>query len=77
VGISSSTDAPRHRSFAQIEPNRLIRQSPGLLVYGHLRPARLRLRLSCQDRRLRRLAEAQVPGRRDMSSTPQAREENQ
>jgi type IV secretory pathway TraG/TraD family ATPase VirD4 len=61
VGITSSTEAPRHRSLAPIDSIRQMRRGEGLLVYGHLRPARLRLRLSWRDRRLRRLAAAQAP----------------
>jgi type IV secretory pathway TraG/TraD family ATPase VirD4 len=56
VGITSSTEAPRHRSLAPTDSIRQMRRGQGLLVYGHLRPARLRLRLSWRDRGLRRLA---------------------
>jgi hypothetical protein len=61
VGITSSTEAPQRRSLAPIDSIRQMRRAEGLLVYGHLRPARLRLRLSWRDRRLRRLAAAQAP----------------
>jgi type IV secretory pathway TraG/TraD family ATPase VirD4 len=57
VGVTSSTEAPRHRSLAPIDSIRQLRRGQGLLVYGHLRPARLRLRLSWRDRRLLRLAD--------------------
>jgi type IV secretory pathway TraG/TraD family ATPase VirD4 len=56
VGVTSSTEAPRHRSLAPTDSIRQMRRGQGLLVYGHLRPARLRLRLSWRDRGLRRLA---------------------
>jgi hypothetical protein len=56
VGMSSSMEAPRQRSWAPIDSIRQMRRGQGLLVYGHLRPAPLRLRLSWRDRRLRRLA---------------------
>jgi type IV secretory pathway TraG/TraD family ATPase VirD4 len=56
VGVTSSTEAPRHRALAPIDSIRQMRRGHGLLVYGHLRPARLQLRLSWADRRLRRLA---------------------
>ena len=79
VGLTSSTtDAPRHLALAPIDSIRQMRRSHGLLVYGHLRPARLRLRLSWADRRLRRLAHPATPpepvrhdlGRREEDSEP-------
>jgi hypothetical protein len=41
--------------LAPIDSIRQMQQGKGLLVYGHLRPTRLRLRLSWEDRDLRRL----------------------
>jgi type IV secretion system protein VirD4 len=79
VGVTSSTtEAPRHHALAPVDSIRQMRRGHGLLVYGHLRPARLRLRLSWADRRLRRLAQPATPpepvgsglGSRDKDGVP-------
>jgi hypothetical protein len=72
LGNTSSTEAPRHRALAPVDSLRQMRRGEGLLVYGHLRPARLRLRLSWRDRGLRRLTRLhRSPGpREEASDTP-------
>jgi hypothetical protein len=52
----TSSKAPRHRSLAPIDSIPELRRDHGLVVYGHIRPARPRLRPSCRDRRLHHLA---------------------
>jgi hypothetical protein len=52
----TSSKAPRHRSLAPIDSIRELRRDHGLVVYGHLRPARVRLRPSCRDRGPQQLA---------------------
>ena len=75
VGVTSSTEAPRHRSLAPIDSIRQMRRGQGLLVYGHLQPARLRLRLSWRDRRLRRLAQISGAGQQRHFQCPEARQQ--
>jgi type IV secretory pathway TraG/TraD family ATPase VirD4 len=56
----SDPDAPiRRRPLAPADELRQIEPEHGLLIYGALRPAMLKLRLYFNDRRLRQLAAPQ------------------
>jgi type IV secretion system protein VirD4 len=59
-GRRSTTKSVAHRTLAPANVLREMRPGRGLLVYGHIPPARITLRPSFNDRHLRRLA-AGVP----------------
>jgi type IV secretion system protein VirD4 len=56
-GRRSTTESVAFRSLAPANALREMRPGRGLLVYGHLAPARVELRPWFRERRLRRLAE--------------------
>jgi type IV secretion system protein VirD4 len=55
-GRSSTTQSVAHRSLAPANALREMRPGHGVLVYGHLPPARITLRPWFRDRRLRKIA---------------------
>jgi type IV secretion system protein VirD4 len=55
-GRSSTTEHTAYRRLAPLEELRTMRRGSGVLLYGNLPPARLRLRPWFADRRLRNLA---------------------
>ena len=55
-GRTSTTQSVAHRSLAPANALREMRPGHGVLVYGHLPPARITLRPWFRDRRLRRIA---------------------
>jgi len=57
-GRRSTTESVAYRSLAPANALREMRPGQGLLVYGHLAPARIALRPWFADRRLRELAHA-------------------
>jgi len=60
-GRRSSTATPSMRRLASADALRRLRPGEGVLVYGHLPPARLRLRPYFADRTLRRRATTPQP----------------
>jgi type IV secretory pathway TraG/TraD family ATPase VirD4 len=60
-GRSSVTSSTSYRRLAPMELLRQLRPREAVLLYGHLPPARVRLRAWFRVRRLRRLALAPVP----------------
>jgi type IV secretion system protein VirD4 len=56
-GRRSTTEASSYRTLAPANLLREMRPGHGVLVYGHLPPARISLRPWFRDRRLRRIAE--------------------
>jgi type IV secretion system protein VirD4 len=59
-GQHSRTDSVAYRSLAPANVLREMRPGHGLLVYGHIPPARITLRSSFKDRHLRKLAKEVV-----------------
>jgi type IV secretion system protein VirD4 len=59
-GRRSTTESVAYRSLAPANVLRQMRPGQGLLVYGHLAPARIELRPWFADRRLRKLTRARV-----------------
>lgn len=57
AGLTSSTEPPRSDSLAPVEWIRQVKPGDAPLVYSHLKPARLGLRLSWKDRDLLALAD--------------------
>ena len=57
-GRHSTTESVAYRNLAPANVLREMRPGKGVLVYGHLPPARIALRPWFKDRRLRRLASA-------------------
>ena len=55
-GRTSTTQSVAHRSLAPANALREMRPGHGVLVYGHLPPARITLRPWFRDRRLRKIA---------------------
>jgi type IV secretion system protein VirD4 len=62
-GRSSVTNSTAHRRLVPMEVLRQLRPREGVLLYGHLPPARVRLRAWFRVRRLRRLALESAPAR--------------
>jgi type IV secretory pathway TraG/TraD family ATPase VirD4 len=60
-GRRSTTESVAYRNIAPANVLREMRPGNGLLVYGHLAPARIRLRPWFKDRQLRKLATGGVP----------------
>jgi type IV secretory pathway TraG/TraD family ATPase VirD4 len=60
-GRHSTTESVAFRNLAPANVLREMRPGHGVLVYGHLAPARIELRPWFKDRRLRRLARRPVP----------------
>jgi type IV secretory pathway TraG/TraD family ATPase VirD4 len=60
-GRRSTTESVTYRNIAPANVLREMRPGNGLLVYGHLAPARIRLRPWFKDRDLRKLATGAVP----------------
>ncbi len=60
-GRHSKTESVAYRSLAPANVLREMRPGRGLLVYGHLAPARITLRPWFEDRRLRRLVAGALP----------------
>jgi type IV secretion system protein VirD4 len=60
-GRRSTTESVAYRNIAPANVLREMRPGNGLLVYGHLAPARIRLRPWFKDRQLRKLATGAVP----------------
>jgi type IV secretion system protein VirD4 len=60
-GRRTTSSAVTYRRLAPADELRRIRPGEGVLVYGHLPPARLRLRPWYADRELRRRAEVEAP----------------
>ena len=60
-GRRSTTDSVTYRNIAPANVLREMQPGNGLLVYGHLAPARIRLRPWFKDRQLRKLAAGAVP----------------
>ncbi len=60
-GRHSTTESVAFRNLAPANVLREMRPGQGVLVYGHLAPARIELRPWFKDRRLRRLARRPVP----------------
>ena len=56
-----ATESVAFRNLAPANVLREMRPGRGVLVYGHLAPARIELRPWFKDRRLRRLARRPVP----------------
>jgi type IV secretory pathway TraG/TraD family ATPase VirD4 len=59
-GRRSTTESVAYRTLAPSNTLREMRPGQGVLVYGHLAPARIRLRPWFKDRRLRGLAQVGV-----------------
>jgi type IV secretion system protein VirD4 len=55
-GRSSTTERTAYRRLAPLSVLRQVKPGQGVLIYGHLAPARLRLRYWRRDRALRQLA---------------------
>jgi type IV secretion system protein VirD4 len=55
-GRHSTTESVTYRSLAPANALREMRPGRGVLVYGHLPPARIALRPWFKDRRLRQIA---------------------
>ncbi|MGH9222222.1 MAG: type IV secretory system conjugative DNA transfer family protein, partial [Acidimicrobiales bacterium] len=62
AGMRSSTESTTYRRLAPVDALRRVRPGEGVLVYGHLPPAQLRLRPWFRNRELRRRAQTAVPG---------------
>lgn len=60
-GRRSTTESVVFRSLAPANALREMKPGHGLLVYGHLPPARIELRVWFEDRRLRRIATSAMP----------------
>jgi type IV secretory pathway TraG/TraD family ATPase VirD4 len=60
-GRRSTTESVAYRNIAPANVLREMRPGNGLLVYGHLAPARIRLRPWFKDRQLKKLAAGAVP----------------
>ena len=56
-GDRSTTESTTYRSLVPADAIRQMRPGEGVLVYGHLPPARLALRPWFRDRELRRMVE--------------------
>ena len=67
-GRHSTTESVTYRNLAPANVLREMRPGQGVLVYGHLAPARITLRPWFKDRRLRQLAER--PARRVEAALP-------
>jgi type IV secretion system protein VirD4 len=65
-GLRSNTESTTYRRLAPVDALRRVVPGEGVLIYGHLPPARLRLRPWYEDRELRKRAENLPPGRRQM-----------
>jgi type IV secretory pathway TraG/TraD family ATPase VirD4 len=57
AGMRSSTESTTYRRLAPVDALRRVVPGEGVLIYGHLPPAQLRLRPWYRDRELRRRAE--------------------
>jgi type IV secretion system protein VirD4 len=60
LGRSSTTEATTYRELTPANVVREAEPGTGLLIYGHLPPAKVRLRPWYRDRRLRRVAEGRL-----------------
>lgn len=65
LGRSSTTEATTYRELTPANVVREAQPGTGLLIYGHLPPAKVRLRPWYRDRGLRRLAEEEPSSRMD------------
>jgi len=69
-GLRSSTESSTYRRLAPADALRRVVPGEGVLVYGHLPPARLRLRPWYQDARLSRRAETVAVARAAPAAEP-------
>jgi type IV secretion system protein VirD4 len=69
-GRRSTSSSVAYRRLAPSDELRRIRPGEGVLVYGHLPPARLQLRPWYQEAGLRRLAGAESPGLNSVPGGP-------